>query len=29
MLGGKLLRPLILPTLVRLGLAHESSRLNR
>jgi len=28
-LGGMLLRPLILPTLVRLGLAHESSRLDR
>jgi hypothetical protein len=28
-LGGMLLRPLILPTLVRLGLAHESSRLHR
>jgi peptidoglycan/LPS O-acetylase OafA/YrhL len=26
--GGMLLRPLILPTLVRLGLAHESSRLD-
>jgi peptidoglycan/LPS O-acetylase OafA/YrhL len=29
LLGGMLLRPLILPTLVRLGLAHESSRLHR
>jgi peptidoglycan/LPS O-acetylase OafA/YrhL len=28
-LGGMLLRPLILPTLVRLGLAHEASRLGR
>jgi peptidoglycan/LPS O-acetylase OafA/YrhL len=28
-LGGALLRPLILPTLVRSGLAHESSRLDR
>ena len=27
--GGMLLRPLILPTLVRLGLAHESARLDR
>ena len=27
--GGMLLRPLILPTLVRLGLAHEASRLDR
>jgi hypothetical protein len=28
-LGGMLLRPLILPTLVRLGLTHEASRLGR
>jgi peptidoglycan/LPS O-acetylase OafA/YrhL len=28
-LGGMLLRPLILPTLVHLGLGHESSRLHR
>ena len=29
MLGGMLLRPLILPTLVQLGVAHESSRLDK
>jgi len=28
-LGGELLRPLVLPTLERLGLAHEASRLHR